>query len=284
MTKKLALGKGLGALIPVYEAEEPEKGFTLCPIDEIDPNPNQPRTRFEEESLNALSETIRKRGVLQPLLVRRKQDRYEIIAGERRWRAARKAGLEKVPVLVRDAEEDETLEISLLENLQREDLNPIEEARAYRRMVEQLNITQEELAGKIGKDRSSVANAIRLLQLPREIQEDVSTGDLSAGHARALLALSHEILQLRVRALIKERGLTVRETEKHVQQLKAGRKEERPKAGALDPDMQKVQDDLCRLYGARVEIKKRRRGGSVRIPFLSLEDLDRICSLLLRQA
>jgi len=282
MSKKPVLGKGLGALIPAYETEEPEEGFTLCPVGDIDPNPNQPRTRFEEESLNSLSETIRKRGVLQPLLVRRKGDRYEIIAGERRWRAAKKAGLEKVPVLIRETEEDETLELSLLENLQREELNPIEEARAYRRMVEQLNITQEELALKIGKDRSSVANAIRLLHLPREIQEDVATGALSAGHARALLALSHEILQLKARVLIQERGLSVRETEKYIQQLKAGQKERKPPADAFDPDMQKIRDDLCRLYGARVQIQKRRKGGSVQIPFVSLEDLDRICSLLLR--
>ena len=283
MTKKPALGKGLGALIPVYEGEdESEEGIRLCTIDQIDPNPSQPRTHFDEHALTALAETIKAKGILQPLLVRKRGNRFELIAGERRLRAAKQAGLERVPVLVRDAGDEESLEMSLLENLQREDLNPMEEARAYRSMLERLNITQEELANKIGKDRSSVANAIRLLQLPREIQEDVASGELSVGHARALLPLNQEILQLRTRARIKDKGLTVRDTERYVQQYKGGQIRERVKAPRVDPDMQRMLDQLCRHLGMMVRIQKRRKGGRVQILYSSSEQLDHLCSLLLR--
>ena len=283
MTRKPVLGKGLGALIPNYdEKEESEQEVRLCRIDQIDPNPSQPRTHFNEEALAALAETIKQKGILQPVLVRKRGNRFELIAGERRWRAARQAGLEMVPALVREAGDEESLEISLLENLQREDLNPIEEARACRSMLESLKITQEELASKIGKDRSSVANSIRLLQLPREIQEDVASGELSVGHARALLALNHEVLQLRTRALIKDKGLTVRDTEKIVQRHKGGQVRESERAHRIDPDTQRMVDELCRHLGMMVRIQRRGKGGRIQIRYSSSEQLDRLCSLLLR--
>ncbi len=282
MSKKPVLGKGLGALIPVYEGKEDSlQNATFCEIDQIDPNPAQPRKNFDEDKLASLAETIRKRGILQPLLVRRKGGRYELIAGERRWRAARLAGLDKVPVVVREAEDDESLEISLLENLQREGLNPIEEARAYRQLLDRLGLTQEDLAGKVGKDRSSVANSIRLLQLPREIQEEVASGTISVGHARALLALTQEVEQIRAAALIKEKGLTVRDTERYVQQRKMGAGKGRAKSPALDPDTQRIQDDLSRRLGMKVTIQKRGKGGRLLISYGSLDQLDRLCSLLL---
>lgn len=282
MSKKPVLGKGLGALIPVYEGKENSlQNATFCDIDQIDPNPSQPRKNFDEDKLASLAETIRKRGILQPLLVRRKGSRYELIAGERRWRAARLAGLDKVPVVVREAEDDESLEISLLENLQREDLNPIEEAHAYQQLLDRLGLTQEDLAGKVGKDRSSVANAIRLLQLPREIQEEVASGGISVGHARALLALTHEVEQIRAVALIKQKGLTVRDTERYVQQRKMGAGTGRAKSPALDPDTRRIQDDLSRRLGMKVTIQKRGKGGRVLISYSSLDQFDRLCSLLL---
>lgn len=282
MSKKPVLGKGLGALIPVYEGkEELLQNAAYCGIDQIDPNPAQPRKKFDEEKLAALAETIRQRGILQPLVVRRKGGRYELIAGERRWRAARLAGLERVPVVVREAKDEESLEISLLENLQREDLNPIEEARAYRQMMERLGLTQEDLARKIGKDRSSVANSIRLLQLPREVQEEVASGTISEGHARALLALMHPVEQIRAAALIKDKGLSVRDTERYVRQHKTGPKAGARKSSTLDPDTQRVQDDLSNRLGMKVTIQKRGKGGRLLISYGSLEQLDRLCSLLL---
>jgi ParB family chromosome partitioning protein len=282
MSKKPVLGKGLGALIPVYEGkEESLQNATYCAIDQIDPNPAQPRKSFDEEKLAALAETIRNRGILQPLVVRRKGGRYELIAGERRWRAAKLAGLERVPVVVREAEDEESLEISLLENLQREDLNPIEEARAYRHMLERLGLTQEDLARKVGKDRSSVANSVRLLQLPREVQEEVASGTISEGHARALLALTHPVEQIRAVALIKEKGLSVRDTERYVRQHKAGPGAGKGKSSTLDPDIQRVQDDLSNRLGMKVTIQKRGKGGRLLISYGSLEQLDRLCSLLL---
>jgi len=282
MSKKPVLGKGLGALIPVYEGkEESLQNATYCAIDQIDPNPAQPRKSFDEEKLAALAETIRNRGILQPLVVRRKGGRYELIAGERRWRAAKLAGLERVPVVVREAEDEESLEISLLENLQREDLNPIEEARAYRHMLERLGLTQEDLARKVGKDRSSVANSVRLLHLPREVQEEVASGTISEGHARALLALTHPVEQIRAVALIKEKGLSVRDTERYVRQHKAGPGAGKGKSSTLDPDIQRVQDDLSNRLGMKVTIQKRGKGGRLLISYGSLEQLDRLCSLLL---
>lgn len=283
MTKKPALGKGLNALIPTGGAERGEPGEAfLCPVEQIRSNPDQPRTRFDEQGLESLASTIKERGVLQPLLVRRVGNRYELIAGERRLRAAKRAGLTEVPVLVREAEDSDRLELSILENIQREDLNPIEEARGYKQMLDRLHLTQEEVARRVGKDRSSVANTLRLLQLPREIQEDLAAGQLSSGHARAILAAGREILQLRLWALIKEKGLSVREAEKQVHDLKEGKGGKEKAPPSIDPDMQALQDELSRHFGARVIIQSGKRGGKIQIRYSSPEELDRLYSMMIR--
>ena len=282
MSKKQALGKGLNALIPTGGEEGGgPRGSFMCPVEQIRPNPDQPRTRFDEQSLESLAVTIKEKGVLQPLLVRRVGNRYEIIAGERRLRAAKKAGLEEVPVLIREAEESDRLELSILENIQREDLNPIEEARAYKQMLDRLELTQEDLARRVGKDRSSVANTLRLLQLPREIQEDLAVGRLSSGHARAILALDREIMQLKLWALIKDKGLSVREAEKHVHEMKEGKAGKEKPPAPLDPDMQTLQDELCQHFGTRVKIQTGKEGGKIQIRYSSAEELNRLYTLII---
>jgi len=281
MQKKSGLGKGLNALIPgpVPGGKETE-GVQLCPVDRILANPAQPRKNFDEAALESLAETIREQGILQPLLVRRAGSRYELIAGERRLRAAKMAGLTEVPVMVREAADEDCLLLALIENLQRADLNPMEEARAYKEMQERFGMTQEEVAARVAKDRSSVANAIRLLQLPREIQEDVTRGELTAGHARALLGLANAVLQLKMRAFIRDRNLSVRETEKLILGQKEGKaKTARP--GPLDPDLQRIQDQLRNHFSARVSIHKGGKGGKIQIHYASFEELDRIYSLMI---
>jgi ParB family chromosome partitioning protein len=285
MTKRPALGKGLGALIPVAPADQPEAGVSYCNVDEIEPNPDQPRTAFDPQGLESLAETIRNRGILQPLLVRRKGAHFELIAGERRLRAAKIAGLERVPIVIVDVDANDRLEISLLENIQREDLNPIEEAQAYRTLLDRLGVTQEELARKLGMERSSLANMVRLLSLPQGIQQDIASGRLTAGHGRALLALAQEELQLKVCEDVKQRRLSVRETEQYVKKLSKDthaarqRKETGP---ARDPDIEHLEDELCKYYATRVTIVRRGKGGSIHIDYYSPEDLDRVYSLLTR--
>ncbi len=284
MGKKPALGKGLDALMPAGGGEEggAYKGSFLCPVEQIESNPSQPRKRFDEEGLESLASTIKEKGVLQPLLVRKVGTHYELIAGERRLRAAKKAGLKEVPVLIREAEESDSFELSVLENIQREDLNPIEEAKAYKQMLDRLALTQEQLAQRVGKDRSSVANTIRLLQLPPEVQGDLSTGELSAGHARALLGVDQEIVQLKLWALIKEKGLSVREAENYVSRLKGGKGKRARTTPPLDSDMQVLEDELCQFFGTRVTIQKAKKGGRIQIRYNSLEELNRIYSLLIQ--
>jgi ParB family chromosome partitioning protein len=282
MGKKQALGKGLNALIPTGGLEDGgQRGSFLCPVETIQSNPDQPRKSFDEKGLESLAATIRDKGVLQPLLVRKVGSRYELIAGERRLRAAKKAGLKEVPVLIREAEESDRLELSVLENVQREDLNPIEEAKAYKQMLDRFELTQEELARRVGKDRSSVANTLRLLQLPREIQEDLASGRMSSGHARAVLAVDREVLQLKLWAMIKARGLSVREAEKQVQLLKEGKAGKERPLSPLDPDMQNLQDELCRYFGTRVQIQKGKKGGKIQIRYSSVEELNRLYALLI---
>jgi len=281
MLKKSGLGKGLSALIPEPEGGSGKTEGVYCPIDQIHVNPDQPRKHFDEAALAGLAETVRERGILQPLLVRKVGSHYELIAGERRLRAAKMAGLQEVPVMIRESLEDDGLELAMIENLQREDLNPIEEARGYKEMLQRLQLTQEELAQRLGRDRSSLANSVRLLQLPREIQDDLIRGDLSSGHARALLALSNEVLQLQVRSLVKEKGLSVRETEKIVLNYKE-KKTGRPATDqVLDPDMKRIEDELRRYYGSMVKIHQGKKGGKIQIQYASSEELNRIYSLLI---
>ncbi|MBX6422535.1 ParB/RepB/Spo0J family partition protein [Thermosulfurimonas sp. F29] len=245
--------------------------------DAIVPSPFQPRRKFSEEELARLADSIREKGVLQPLLVREiAPGTYELVAGERRLRAAKMAGLSEVPVLVKALSDEEALSVALIENLQREDLNPLEEAEGYRRLMEEFGFTQEEIARRVGKDRSTVANALRLLRLPEEIREDLWEGRLSAGHARALLALEDRELMLTAREEILRRGLSVRETERLVKRLREGSPSRR--RPAPDPDLEALARELSEICGGRVRVEMGRRGPRFRLEFDDLSTAERFIS------
>jgi ParB family chromosome partitioning protein len=278
MALKRGLGKGLGALIPGAEAPEPT---TLeIPLDHLEANPYQPRKRFQEEALQELAETIRAHGVLTPVVVRRAPGGYQIVAGERRVRAARLAGLTRIPAVVRDAGDAEALEMALVENLQREDLNPIEAAEAYQRLTSEFGLTQEALAERVGRDRSSVANALRLLRLPKPIQDDLVHGALSEGHARALLGLEKPADQLRIRDRVVRGNLTVRATETLVRRHKSDRPA-RPRPLAADANVADLEDRLRTALGTKVRVQRSGQAGTIEITFFSTDDLTRIADLLL---
>ncbi len=276
---KKGLGKGLSALIP--GAAEPrietESDSRSVEVDRITPSPFQPRRTFDEAKIEELASSIRNQGIIQPLVVRRIGDGYELIAGERRWRAAMRAGLTQVPIVVREANDHEALQLALVENLQREDLNPIEEANGYRRLQEEFHCSQEEMAEKVGKSRPAIANSMRLLSLPTEVQQEVSAGNLPAGQARALLGLHNESLILSACSEVIAKGLSTRETEKLVRYLISGRKRRR-QIPLLDPDLRSAVEDLQRLLGTRVRLlpKARSARGKIEIEYYSLPDLDRI--------
>src|SRR3990172_7463792 len=236
--QKKGLGKGLSALIPGIDAPRETPNLEV-EVDRIASNPSQPRRSFDEAKIDELANSVRDQGIIQPLLVRRVGEGYELIAGERRLRAARKAGLTDVPVVVREAGNSETLELALIENLQREDLNPIEEASAYQRLQEEFELTQEEIAHKVGKSRPAVANSVRLLLLPKEAQQLVVAGKLPAGHARALLGLEGEAMILAAAPEVTAKGLSTRETERLVARLKAGRRR-RKTLPISDPDLRSL--------------------------------------------
>ena len=278
-TKKKGLGKGLGALIPDADllARTSDK-FFFCGIEEITPNPYQPRQNVRDKAFEDLVESVRERGILQPLLVRSIEEGYQLIAGERRWRAAQLAGLQRVPVIVKESAEPESFELALIENIQRKDLNSIEEGEAYRRLQKEFGLSQEDIAKKIGKDRSTVANMIRLLKLPEKIRNDLVDEVLSMGHARALLALPDSAVQLQARNTIVKRGLSVRETEKLVQTLL--KKKKKPKTTSqLDSHMRAMLDRLIRHFGTKVNIARRGKIGKLEIEFYSDDDLQRILDL-----
>ena len=220
MAKRPALGKGIGALLN-SATQEGGRQYFLCPIEELRPHINQPRKSFNDEKMAELVASIKEKGVIQPLVVRRAEDHYQIIAGERRWRASQKAGLREIPVVIQDVSEDWALEMALIENIQREDLNPIEEAEAYQNLVTSFALSQEEVAKRVGKDRSTVANAIRLLRLPAKVREDVAAANLTMGHARTLLSLEEEGDILEARDQVLQKRLSVRETEALVKRIKS---------------------------------------------------------------
>lgn len=273
MTKK-ALGKGLGAFIPEEFGILKEDRYAEVEIEKIRPNPRQPRTVFDEASIDELAGSIRETGIIQPLLVVPQDDYYQLVVGERRWRAAQKAGLRVVPVIVRNMPEDKQLEVSLIENIHREDLNPLEIAEAFERLVGQLGLTQQEIADKVGKDRASVANYIRLLKLPEDIKKFIREEKLSMGQARAILALEDEELQRKVALLTVEKSLSVRETEKLVQRYKE--KPPRAQKSLEDPDLKALEEELIRWLGTKVTISGQRNKGTIRILYFSLEELNRI--------
>jgi ParB family chromosome partitioning protein len=278
-TKKKGLGKGLGALIRDADLlARTSDQFFFCGIEEITPNPYQPRQNVRDQAFEDLVESVRERGILQPLLVRSSEDGYQLIAGERRWRAAQLAGLQRVPVIVKESAEPESFELALIENIQRKDLNSIEEGEAYRRLHEEFGLSQEHIAKKIGKDRSTVANMIRLLKLPEKIRNDLVDDILTMGHARALLALPDAAVQLQARNTIVKRGLSVREAEKLVQTLLKRKK--KPKvASQPDSHMRAMLDRLIRHFGTKVNITRRGKRGKVEIEFYSDDDLQRILDL-----
>jgi ParB family chromosome partitioning protein len=278
--QKKGLGKGLGALIPGAEETRQPSGLTV-EVQRITANPLQPRRVFDEAKLDELAISIRDQGVIQPLIVRRNGDGYELIAGERRLRAAMKAGLKEVPVVVREASDNDSLQLALIENLQREDLNPIEEAEAYRRLHEEFHLTQEEVAEKVGKSRPAVANSMRLLLLPKEMQQEVAQGRLAAGQARAMLALGNEAMMTAVARRVIAKGLSTRETERLVARLKLGRRGRRLVA-ALEPDLRALVEQLQRSVGTKVRLvqTKGTSRGKIEIEYYSSADLDRIVQLL----
>lgn len=272
-----ALGKGLDALIPDLKGGAGE-GVVEIGIEEIASNPFQPRTRMSEDSLEDLKQSISERGVLQPIIVRRKAGRYELVAGERRLRAAKLAGLEKVPAIIKQVSDGEALEIALVENLQREDLNPIDEARGYKELIQRFDLTQEQLAKKIGKDRSTIANTLRLLQLPDLVRQGLEDGEISVGHARALLGLDDGHAVEQVYRMIKHRGLSVRQVEAVVRrrQREKARPRRQRQRGATDAEIDHLEESLMRRLGTRVKIIVHGNHGKIEIEFYSMDDLTRI--------
>lgn len=277
--KRPALGRGLSALIPDAPAPAPSVDRALeVDVDLLRPNRFQPRTHMDEERIEELSRSIRSNGIIQPIVVRRVDGSYEIVAGERRWRAAQRAGLLKVPIVVREIPEDRLLAVALIENIQRQDLNPIEEAQAYRRLTDDFHLTQEEIAEAVGKDRSSVANYVRLLRLPQEIRGSVASGALSMGHARALLGLADEAVLLQLARDIVSANLSVRETEDRI------RKAQQPSAPRTEPPKDvhtRAAEDKLRLsLGTRVRIVRKGKGGKIEIDFGTEDELQRLYELL----
>ena len=277
-----ALGRGLGALLSSDRTIDLGSEPSEVDLDSIVPGPMQPRTHFDEASLQSLADSIRSHGIVQPLLVRRRGDGFELIAGERRWRAARLAGITRVPVVVKEVPDDSLLEIALIENIQRENLNPIEEAQAYKKLIETVGLTQEALASRVGRDRSYITNYLRLLRLPDDLQQLVKEGRLSTGHARTLLALSHADLQRRLARQIIDRGLSVRATEQLVHKAT----EEKPKTPrgpqVVDPNVRAAESKLRRALGTQVKILQAESGkGKIEINFFNARDLDRIYNLLM---
>jgi len=281
-TKRTALGKGLAALIPEL-GPEGSKTLLYCGIEEIVPNRSQPRKQFDETKLQELAESIKEKGILEPLVVRKVAQGYEIIVGERRWRAAQKAGLKEVPVLVKEVEDREVIEISLMENLQRENLNPVEEAEGFRRLIEDFGLHQEDLGARLGKDRTTIANTLRLLKLPAEALDQLRQGHISAGHARAILSLETREKQRELCSLILKKGLSVREAEGLAKRWSKKRSRiggtEKGK-GELAVQLTTLQDLLRKYLATKVKITPKGKKGKIEIEYYSFEDLDRIIEVI----
>lgn len=291
-TKSRGLGRGLSALmadvnespVPAASAEEPRRPDMVVPIENIEPNPDQPRRRFDPEHLEDLANSIREKGVIQPLIVREKAGgKYEIVAGERRWRASQKAQLHELPVIVREFNDTEVLEIAIIENIQRSDLNPVEEAAGYRQLMERFGHTQEAMSKALGKSRSHIANLLRLLNLPQDIQDMVEEGKLSSGHARALITSDHA--QVIAKRIVNE-GLSVRATEALVKKYASGDLDKPKKAKpAKDADTKALEGDLSANLGMSVQIDHKAGGesGQITIKYKDMEQLDELCRILTSQ-
>lgn len=276
---KRGLGRGLEALIPIVEKDE--ENAQEIDIKKIVANEKQPRRGFDESKLEELADSMKQHGVLQPVILRKKGNKYELVAGERRWRAAAKAGIEKIPAIVRELNDSDVMEIALIENLQREDLNPIEEAMAYKSLMDDFGLTQEELSKRVGKSRSQIANTVRLLNLDKEIQDLVYENKLTAGHARALLSIQDSKERLKLANMISKEALSVRQTEQLVKKLVDERsKAKKHKPKEINPVIIDVTERLQRTLGTRVKIKGNEKRGKIEIEFYSSEELERILEII----
>jgi len=292
--EKRVLGRGLAALIPekqVGDGFKPsptmqvlesniQQGIRNIPIEKIKANKYQPREDFNKESLDDLTASIKEKGFIQPVLVRLKDNEYELIAGERRLRAAKKLGYKEIPAIIKEASDLDSLELSIIENVQREDLNPIDQAKAYKRLREEFNMTQEKVADTIGKDRATVANILRLLNLPAKIQEHVSRGTISMGHARAILSLDKESEQMRLCTKVLKDDLSVRDTESYAKKIVGKGLKPFPTKTIDDPNLNSLEQELREMFGTKVRILKSKKGGKIEIEFYSDTDLSRVISLL----
>lgn len=287
MGKSGGLGKGLHALIPqdVLDDEDSASSVVTLPLESVEPNPEQPRKQFDEQALQELADSIRKHGVIQPIIVERINEKYRIVAGERRWRASKLAGLREIPALVREYGREKRLEIALIENIQREDLNPIDEAEAYRQIIEITNITQDELAERVGKSRPAVANALRLLNLPEFAKESLRNGSITAGHARAVLSVLENAKREELLKKIINEGLSVREAEQLASSMNTARTVKsgsaaQKKIAQEDADLEHIRQVLIEKLGTRVTIKGSQKKGVISFEYYSLEDLNRLYALL----
>ncbi len=280
MAKRKALGKGLSALIPdVNGSGSDEVRFFQCPVESIVPNPHQPRQAFPEPELAEMVNSVREKGIITPLLVNRIETGYQLIAGERRWRAAQKAGLERVPVVVRDVSPTESMEMALIENIHRQDLNPIEEAIAYKKLLEETGATQDSMAKRLGKDRSTITNMLRLLKLPAFVQKDVIDGRLSMGHARVLAGIKSANDIKSLRNAVVEKGLSVRQLEA-LTKKKAGPLPKKKKNEEVEFYLQSLGEKLKRSLGTKVDIRSRGKKGQIVIHYYSDEEFERLLDVL----
>lgn len=280
MVKRNALGKGLGAIFTDLVENKPSRSsFVMCGIEELRPNQFQPRRSFDGTEIKNLVASIKKNGIIQPIIVRRSDSGYEIIAGERRWRAAQDAGLQEVPVIVREARDIDLAELSLIENIQREELNPIEESEAYNTLLHTFHLSQEEIALRVGKDRSTIANALRLLKLPQEVKDAITGKAISSGHARALLSLDSAQLQKQLLREIIRKKLSVRETEREVK--KSSQSDHGRIVRNKDQNIKNLEDILSEKMMTRVSIKEKKRGGAIEIRYLSQDELSRLAHYIL---
>lgn len=279
--KKQALGRGLNALMGEAQTETGSAASdTLVDINKIQPNPNQPRTHFNETLLQELSESIRENGVLQPLLVRKKGQKYEIIAGERRYQASKLAGVEKLPVIIKDVNDQKMLELALIENLQRSDLNPIEEAKGYKQLLKESGMTQEALSKAVSKSRSAITNSLRLLDLPDEVQQFLFDGKMTAGHARAILAVPYEEARIRLAQKVVDEGLSVRATENLAPLFSVGDEPRKPKA-VMPQSYKKAARALRQVFNTNVKVKSSRGKNKIEIEFKDEEELSQILSVVM---
>jgi len=278
--ERKALGKGISALIPEVEPADKGTKIVYVRIDQLKPSPFQPREDFDSQQLEELAQSIREKGVIQPILVRRKGEDYEIIAGERRFRAANSLNLKELPIIVKDADDQDSLELSLIENIQRQGLNPIEEAHAYKYLIDKFNVTQDKISEVLGKARASVTNTLRLLKLPQEIQDEIKKNRISFAHGRALLEVEDDNQQLRLLEKIISNRLSVRELENLIKRLRSRTGKNQPRTAAQDPRLHVWEEELQRILATKVKIRKDLKRGHILIEFYSQEELERIVDKL----